>query len=757
MRGKAGGLAVAVLAVAISSCSKDPQKLKKQYSDSGDAYLAKKNYAEAIVQYRNAVAVDGSFGEARLKLGGAYEATGDFRNALREYVRAADLMPANLAAQLRAGQMLLMARQYPDAKGRAVALLEKDPTNVDGLILMGNALAGLKDFDGAVTLIESAIDKDPTRTLWYENLGLMQAAKGDKSAALAAFQRAITLNPKSPSAHASLANYYWSSGQLKEAETELKTALSLDPKSPTVLRSLAAFYINLRRFNEAETYLKSFAEVSGDIPAGLTLADFYLSVQKPDAAVATLEQLVKKDEGFGPATIRLAAIEYDAKRHEHAYELVESVLKKTPKNEQSLLLKARFLVADRKYPEALAIAKQVVTNNQLSIPGKFVEGMTLDLTGDTDGAITAFQDLLKLSPRAFVAQVRLAELYLAKEDFAAAEEHAGQALKQMPTSGIAHYALARAFVGEGKIRLAEVELAKLAQTNENLGLYQSIVGELQFAKRDLTRSRAAFARAYQIRPDSLDALTGLTKIDLVEKKFPPARTRLEQRLAEAPNNTRVLMLAATVYVASGDRKKAEDSLRKVIELDPSNFSAYGGLGTLYMMQNRLDEAKRDFEELARRQPKSAVGAQTMIGTIMGMQNKPQEARKHYEQALATDPQAAVAANNLAWQYAESGENLDMALSLAQTAKARLPNSWEAGDTLGWIYYKKGLATLAVTALRQCVSQNPSNPILQYHLGLAQLKAGSPGDARKALTEALKLDPKFEAAEDAKRVLATIKG
>src|SRR5258705_13002363 len=100
--------AVILLTLIVSSCSKDPQKLRQQLLQSGDGYAAKGNYAEAIVQYRKAIALDGSFGEARFKLGTAYNATGDYVNASREFVRAADLMPANVQAQLRAGQMLLL-------------------------------------------------------------------------------------------------------------------------------------------------------------------------------------------------------------------------------------------------------------------------------------------------------------------------------------------------------------------------------------------------------------------------------------------------------------------------------------------------------------------------------------------------------------------------------------------------------------------------------------------------------------------------
>src|SRR5262249_33275246 len=82
-----------ILALAVASCTRDHEKVKRQYVEKGDKLVSQKKYAEAVLQYRNAVAIDRRFGEARFKLAGAYADSGDMNNALREYVRAADLMP----------------------------------------------------------------------------------------------------------------------------------------------------------------------------------------------------------------------------------------------------------------------------------------------------------------------------------------------------------------------------------------------------------------------------------------------------------------------------------------------------------------------------------------------------------------------------------------------------------------------------------------------------------------------------------------
>jgi tetratricopeptide (TPR) repeat protein len=310
----------------------------------------------------------------------------------------------------------------------------------------------------------------------------------------------------------------------------------------------------------------------------------------------------------------------------------------------------------------------------------------------------------------------------------------------------------------GNVEGAEKDVVALVNLAPNSTETQTLLGDFYWSKKDYPRAKSAYMRAAQMKSDSIDALKGLIRVDLAQKAPDAARARVESRLAKAPNDTALLLLAGNVLKESGDAQAAEAMYMRVLQADPSNMDAYNNLGDLYISQNRLEDAKKQYVEAARKQPKTAVAATTMVGIILTLQNKHAEARQQYQQAIAIDPQAAVAANNLAWDYAENGgATLDVALSLAQTAKARLPSRWEASDTLGWIYYKKGLASLAVTAFRQGAEQNPSNPTVQYHLGLAHLKNGDRPEAQKALQRALTLDPKFAAAEDAKRVLATIKG
>jgi tetratricopeptide (TPR) repeat protein len=252
------------------------------------------------------------------------------------------------------------------------------------------------------------------------------------------------------------------------------------------------------------------------------------------------------------------------------------------------------------------------------------------------------------------------------------------------------------------------------------------------------------------------ALAGLVETDLAQKKVDSARARVDGQLAKSTNDPVMLLLAGNTYYASGDAKQAESFYRRLLEVDPNSIDAYARLGAIYLSQNRLDEARKSFEDISKKQGKPVV-AETMIGTILARQNKMDEARASFERAVQLDPRAAVAANNLAWDYAERGGNLDIALNLAQVAKAQHPESPQVTDTLGWVYYKKGMYGPAVTTLREAVQQGPSNPVSHYHLGLAYAKQGNNEEAKRSLREALRLVPTFRYAEDAKRVLGTLPG
>src|SRR5215204_1248365 len=150
MRSRVLAGTIALLCLSLVACGKDPEVAKREHFARGNEYAAQKKYAEAVVEYRNAIQLDPRYAEARARLAEMFTLTGQPLPALGEYVRAADLATGDAQAQIKAGEALLRARRYEDAEARADKALAIAPKNTDALVLRANALAGLKKLDDAV-------------------------------------------------------------------------------------------------------------------------------------------------------------------------------------------------------------------------------------------------------------------------------------------------------------------------------------------------------------------------------------------------------------------------------------------------------------------------------------------------------------------------------------------------------------------------------------------------------------------------------
>jgi tetratricopeptide (TPR) repeat protein len=214
-------------------------------------------------------------------------------------------------------------------------------------------------------------------------------------------------------------------------------------------------------------------------------------------------------------------------------------------------------------------------------------------------------------------------------------------------------------------------------------------------------------------------------------------------------------LLGQLWVNEKNYAQAEQEYRKAIELDSSLFQAYLSLAGTYLRMGKQDHAIKEYEAVLAKDTNS-IQAHMMLGIIHGNRGEYNKAQSRYETILKLNPRFVPAANNLAWIIAQQGGNLDVALGHAQTAREGKPDDPYVADTLGWVYYKKNAFLLAVNLLKEAVEKMPNEPAVQYHYGMAQAKNNNPAEAKKALQTALKLNPSFDGAEEAKKTLEGLK-
>jgi tetratricopeptide (TPR) repeat protein len=747
-------LVIGLLLVSPAGCSKPSAD---QLFAKGNEYFKDGLVAEAIVQYRLAVQADPKRGDVRAKLSEAHLKNRDGSAALKEAVTAADLLPNDAAAQIRAGNLLLMARSFQDAKGRGEMALALDAKNVEALVLVGNALAGLKDLDGAITEYQEALALNPSADQVYVNIGAIQYTRGQTKEAEATFRKAVEVAPNSVAARMALASFLWASSQLQDAEKVLKEALVLDPGNLTANRALGAFYMATGRAAEAESYFKTIANATKTEAAQISLADYYLAVRRPDEAKAILTPLTQSKESFGPASLRLAAIEAEKNNRAAATTIVDAVLARTPKYGPARVFKMRLLVVDNKLDEALAAANALIKDEPNSSGAAEAYSVIggIDASRDrTDEALKAYAESLRIQPQAIGTALALAQLNLRAGNPDKAETFAQQVLAVRPKDLAARAMLVRADVMRNNLTRAADSLASLEKDYPNTVPVLNLLAVRDLAAGQLEKARAAFSKAATLAPDSLEALDGLVILDLRSGRKQEVIERVEGALKRMPPTADLFVIAAKAHAGAGNLARSEELLKQAIEREPARLAAYGLLGQLYIRQQRLPEARDQFRAILARNPRS-VPANTMLGMLLEAQPDLAAAEEQYQKTLEVDPTAAVAANNLAWIYVASNRNLDQALQLAQTALKTLPEEPHVNDTIGWIYYRKGLFGPAVRHLELSVKRDPSDPSSHYHLGMAYAQAGDRVKARTALEKALSMSSTFDGAAEAKKALADL--
>ena len=741
-----------VLALVLTACS-SPEEQKQRHFEQGNAYVAEKRDDFAVIEYANAVRIDPKFGEARLKLAETYERMGNIQAAFPEFIRAADALPNNRDVQIKATELFVLAQRFDDAKARATALLQKNPQDVDAMLLRASAMAELKDLEGALKEIEDALAIQPDEERAYLTLADVQVRGGQRQEAEASFRRAIELEASSPNPRLAYANFLWSEGRPSDAEREIRQALTAEPRHLLANRMLAALLTATRREAEAEAPLKIVADASDRPAARFELAQYYVRAGRADEATKLLTDLAKGQDTFSRAEVMIAEIEYRKGDTKNAHARLDKLLSRAPNDGPALVLKAQWLGNEKKLDEALDRARAAVKADPQLIQAHFVLGQIHSQRREVPDAIKAYTEVLRLNPRVVAAQLELSRLNALSGNSEASLRFAEEAKQAAPGSIDARVAVIRGLLAQRNLDRAGREVADLLRGAPNAAVH-SLNGTLQAMRNDQPAARAAYERALQLTPGYIEAVGGLTALDLTNKQYDQAIKRVEAEVAKQPDRVELLAIAARVYEQAGQGDRAEQTLRRAVAKDPRYLAGYAQLAQLYVKQRRIDDARKEFEGIVKRDPRAA-GPRTMVGILLESQGKRDEARRWYEATVAEIPAAPIAANNLAFIYAEEGTNLDVALQLASSAKKGLPDNPEVTDTLGWVHYKKGLFPLAVGYLEESAKHRPNNAEILYHLGMAYAKLGDKAKSRDALERALKLNPQLSGAAAARQTLTAV--
>jgi len=202
----------------------------------------------------------------------------------------------------------------------------------------------------------------------------------------------------------------------------------------------------------------------------------------------------------------------------------------------------------------------------------------------------------------------------------------------------------------------------------------------------------------------------------------------------------------------GDAETAERDYQHALTLKPNNTPALLRLGVLELTLNHPDAAKQYFTRAAAQRVPSAP-ALTGLGKVALVEHKYSIALKYFTQALAREPRASSLHYQLAMAYRGLGDLPHMQQQLQARGSVEpaiddpLLNEINLLKQGKFGLLERGATAMsenrladAITAYRQMISLDPSDPITYKYLGLALARSGKPDEALKQYAHSLKLDP-----------------
>ena len=759
-------LALALVALSVISCNRDPNYLKQKYLQSGIKYFDGGRYKEASIMFRKSIEADRKFGPAYYHLALTDLKQGQVANAVPAFRRAQELLKPGTAdaddTDLKLSEIMIIAAQ---AQQNNEALIREVQQTVDGLLKRnpksweGHKLSGdiamvstaklyrdskledaKKELGTAITEYRQALTVKPGDPIITLALGRTLVVDGETDEAKALFRSIIDKDKKNLNGYYELYRVNLSQRKMPEAEAVLKEAIGNNPKDTQLRLTLAQFYYATNKRPELVALLN---QMKGDLKqfpnAYFQAGDFYLRVNSVDEAINQYEQGIKKDPSNKNTYLKHEIEAYvRAGKTNLAYQKNELILKSDPKDPEARGLRATFMLDRGDVNAAMAELQSVVTAKPNNFVARFNLGRAHFARNEYEQARQEFDAAIQLRPDYLPARLAQIQVSLLRGDTDAALHQADETIKIAPNNIEARVMKAAALQRLQRFDEARELLTAILEKQPNQVDTLLQLGVLDLNQKKNKEAEDFFHRAWVANPNNTRGLLGESRAYLLDNQPEKSVQLVEDEAQKRPANLDLQREVGDTQMSANQYDKAImtfQSLMAKVSEPRQQSDLWTRIGEAYLRKGDVQESINSLEKAHQLQPNNST-LTTNLGMLYEMANKTDVARKYYELSIKMDPNNALALNNLAYLISQNNGDLDLALTYATHAKQRLPEHAEVNDTLGWIYLKKNLTDQAIDTFRTLVVKVPQNPTYHYHYAMALLQKGDRETARKECQTAL---------------------
>lgn len=803
-------------ALFLAACESSEQKAERYYQ-SGLALLEQGDTERALLELRNVFNHDGFHFDARKLYADTLLQKGNTNEAYSQYLRLIEQYPNTPEVRLTMADIAIDRNDWAEAERHGKAAIELDPENTEakalGVTLEYRQATLERDQDERLRLAALAQQMlaQSRAQGQADNSGLVRIvidnlANGDNpQAALDAINVALDGNPEALDLNMGKVRILALLGDVASTGDQLKKMVTIFPDNMEIRQLMIRWYLSQRDFEGAEKFLR---DIAGD-PTGATeghvnvvqmlqstkgsaaarteldllrtlnagtengrfytvmLASMDFAAGDTDGAIQTVRDTLEGAEP-GLQTTRLETLlaEFlnNTGQREEARTIVEKVLSEDTSNVDALKMTASWLIEEDKPGEAILALRTALNQNPRDTQTLTLMAMAHERDGDMDLVGERLSLAVDVSDQAVAESIRYGRFLLAQGRDLVAANVLEDSRERHPTNKEL-----LAMLAEVHIRTTNWDKAReMAQILRETGDQndRELAAELEFrilqgqnrtdeslqAIQEMSSLNEGDAAAQSARAAVLTIQTQLRS-----GKPDAARAYLDNALEADPDNPDLQLLDASLNAIGGNLEVAETSYRDLISRFPQSEVPVRLLISVLMTSQREAEADVVLAEGLERMP-SNINLLWLKASLLEQRGETDAAIAVYEGLYAQDSRSTVLANNLASLLATHRLD-DASLERASVIARRLrgTNVPPFQDTYGWIAYRRGDMEEAVQYLEPAARALGTDPLVQYHLGMAYAGIGRTADAKRQLGLALELakDSDLPQFSTARATLATL--
>jgi putative PEP-CTERM system TPR-repeat lipoprotein len=404
-----------------------------------------------------------------------------------------------------------------------------------------------------------------------------------------------------------------------------------------------------------------------------------------------------------------------------------------PASAAPLIAEAPLLLRAGERERAKVLATKATELAPQNVTGWYGLGTILHTTGDSAGAIKAFDRALALNAKHVDARVsRAAALIGLSRD-----KEAEQELTQLKAWEVIE---PRASYLRGAVAARKGDLAAAkAEFSESVNLIDAMPPALRLGSEPLLMAGAMAHRGLgnnEKAREYLEALLGrnsrhyaaqlmLASMLVDNKQYPRAVTMLESLQRIAPKDPQILSLLGSVHLARRQYAQAADLFERAATINPTGDATRElGFSQLGLGLDKLGIANLE-KTFARDKTDLRSGVQ--LATVYAQQGQGAKALQIAESIVKNDP-ANLAMLNFLGNVKGRLRDMRGAREAFTQVLAKDPDFRPALINLSWLDIEQGRFDEARVRLKQALGTRPDDPDLLYQLGTLEQRANRPQEA-----------------------------